>query len=378
MTKKSNHAEKRRTKKSPNVVACDLFAGAGGLSLGAHQAGIEIAAAVEWDQHACATYRFNLIEKQRHNTKLYQSDINDLDPQVLLDEAFERAGVCDLLLGGPPCQGFSTHRIKNKGVDDPRNQLLLRYFEFVRVLRPKFFVVENVPGLLWDRHKSYLAHFYKLADKAGYGLMKPQLLNARDYGVPQNRKRVFILGYDLGVFAEAPVWPPNPTHGSPSGNTDLPNWRTAADAFGVRERKTDPNNIHMNHGAELIAAFKRTPLNGGSRKDSGRVLPCHKNHDGHKDVYGRINPKQPGPTMTTACVNPSKGRFVHPTRHHGITVRQAARLQTFPDWFIFSGGLMAGGAQVGNAVPVLLAQTLLEPLKQIISDAKSLKLRSAA
>ena len=378
MTTKTKDAVNRRTKKSPRVVACDLFAGAGGLSLGAHQAGIEIAAAVEWDHHACETYRFNLIEKQRYNTLLYQNDTNDLDPQTLLDEAFERTGDCDLLLGGPPCQGFSTHRIKDKGVDDPRNQLLLRYFEFVRVLRPKFFVVENVPGLLWDRHKSYLAQFYSLAEKAGYGLMKPRLLNARDYGVPQNRKRVFILGYDLGEFTEAPAWPPNPTHAAPGGATDLLDWRTAADAFKSRERRTDPNNVHMNHGAELIEAFKRTPLNGGSRKDSGRVLPCHKNHDGHKDVYGRINPDHPGPTMTTACVNPSKGRFVHPTEHHGITVRQAARLQTFPDWFVFSGGLMASGAQVGNAVPVLLAQTLLEPLKQVIASAKASNLRPAA
>ena len=134
----------------------------------------------------------------------------------------------------------------------------------------------------------------------------------------------------------------------------------------------------MNHGKDLIEAFKRTPLNGGSRIDSGRVLRCHKDHDGHKDVYGRINPDQPGPTMTTACINPSKGRFVHPTEHHGITVRQAARLQTFPDWFVFSGGLMAGGAQVGNAVPVLLAQTLLEPLKKIIENEKRSELYAAA
>ena len=151
--------------------ACDLFAGAGGLSLGAHQAGIEIAAAVEWDRHACATYRSNLIDKQGYSTRLYQSDINNLDPQKLCDEAFKGDASCDLLLGGPPCQGFSTHRIKDKGVNDPRNQLLLRYFEFVQVLRPKFFVVENVPGMLWERHRNYLAKFYNLAERAGYGLI---------------------------------------------------------------------------------------------------------------------------------------------------------------------------------------------------------------
>lgn len=120
----------------------------------------------------------------------------------------------------------------------------------------------------------------------------------------------------------------------------------------------------MNHSLELIEVFKSTPLNGGSRRDSGRVLPCHDGHSGHSDVYGRINPSQPGPTMTTACINPSKGRFVHPTEHHGITLRQAARFQTFPDWFVFQGGLMAAGEQIGNAVPIRLGEILLRTIAE--------------
>jgi len=127
----------------------------------------------------------------------------------------------------------------------------------------------------------------------------------------------------------------------------------------------------MQHGEKLLETFKATPPNGGSRKDSGRVLDCHRDHDGHKDVYGRIDPTRPAPTMTTACVNPSKGRFVHPTLHHGITLRQAARLQTFPDWFVFEGGLMAGGVQVGNAVPVDMAAALLSPLRDAVLAIKS-------
>jgi DNA (cytosine-5)-methyltransferase 1 len=134
----------------------------------------------------------------------------------------------------------------------------------------------------------------------------------------------------------------------------------------------------MMHGKELLATFARTPANGGSRKDSGRVLPCHEDHDGHRDVYGRINPKMPAPTMTTACINPSKGRFVHPTKHHGITLRQAARIQSFPDWFIFEGGLMAGGVQVGNAVPVDLAKALLVPLKKAVLAIRAAEEMAAA
>ncbi|MNF99158.1 putative BsuMI modification methylase subunit YdiO [compost metagenome] len=125
----------------------------------------------------------------------------------------------------------------------------------------------------------------------------------------------------------------------------------------------------MNHSEALIELFKNTPINGGSRSDSGRVLKCHQGHGGHSDVYGRINPSKPGPTMTTACINPSKGRFVHPTENHGITLRQAARLQTFPDNFIFSGGLMAAGVQIGNAVPILLGQAIIEKISQALARA---------
>ncbi|MEQ9435657.1 DNA cytosine methyltransferase [Hyphomonas sp.] len=360
------------------VVACDLFAGAGGFSLGAQSAGIHVAAAVEWDRHAAETYRRNLIDNQLFDAKLYEADISRLDPKRIRKEAFGEGAACDILLGGPPCQGFSTHRIKDAGVDDPRNGLLLRYFEYVRVLRPMFFVVENVPGLLWPRHEKYLAKFYSLARKADYEVLEPAIINARDFGVPQNRKRVFLLGYDRSRL-EAPVsWPPAPTHVAPGTGSDLAEWVPAAVAFSGKVPKGDPNDIHMKHGSELVAAFRRTPPNGGSRRDSGRMLPCHKNHDGHKDVYGRIDPSVPGPTMTTACINPSKGRFVHPTEHHGISLRQAARLQSFPDWFVFSGGLIAGGVQVGNAVPVELARALLAPIKDAVVAVKKSERRAAA
>jgi DNA (cytosine-5)-methyltransferase 1 len=122
----------------------------------------------------------------------------------------------------------------------------------------------------------------------------------------------------------------------------------------------------MKHSKDMISLFQDTPKNGGSRSDTDRVLPCHEDHDGHKDVYGRIDPSKPAPTMTTACINPSKGRFVHPTRSHGITLRQAARIQTFPDWFEFEGGLMAGGVQIGNAVPVKLGAILLQRVVDIL------------
>jgi DNA (cytosine-5)-methyltransferase 1 len=342
-------------------------------------ADISVVAAIENNKFACATYRGNLISTGLTQARLFSEDISKLNPEELkLGTVFHNAP-CDILLGGPPCQGFSAHRLNDAGVDDPRNALLLRYFEYVRVLRPLFFLVENVPGLLWPKHAKFLSAFYDLADEADYGVLEPQVLNARDYGVPQNRRRVFLLGFDRKRLARAPVWPPAESHGAPGNASGLPAWRSASIAFSTPPLAADPNDVHMQHGKELVETFKKTPANGGSRRDSGRVLPCHEEHAGHHDVYGRIDPSVPAPTMTTACINPSKGRFVHPTSHHGITLRQAARLQSFPDWYIFEGGIMAGGVQVGNAVPILMAQTLLSPLREaVVAYRASLAIEVAA
>ena len=357
----------RRNVSRDRALKCaDLFAGAGGFSLAAQRAGFDIRLAVECDKAAASTYRRNLCSGHP-NLRLVDTSIRDLSPQSLAAELFG-AERCDLILGGPPCQGFSTHRLNDAGVDDERNDLVHVYFEFVQAFTPTAFLMENVPGMLWPRHAAVLKRFYREAEASNYKLLEPVILDARDYGLPQRRKRVFILGLrsdlDLGDFC----WPPKATHGSPSQrlkNNRLADWVSCKDAF-LPAPAGDINDVHMSHGEALTEAFRKTPPNGGSRSDSGRTLPCHAKHDGHKDVYGRIDPDRPAPTMTTACVNPSKGRFVHPTLHHGITVRQAARIQTFPDTFVFEGGLLAAGRQVGNAVPVALGQILLEHLKPLL------------
>lgn len=355
----------------------DLFAGAGGFSLGAKKAGLNLVLAIEYNKHAAATYRRNFL-RGASKPVLLEGDIRKMSPYKIASEVLKQQISCDLLLGGPPCQGFSTHRLNDAGVDDERNDLIHTYFDFVRAFSPKMFLMENVPGMLWQRHEAALRRFYREGTKAGYRISKPVVLDARDYGVPQRRKRVFILGIRDDVAQDDLVWPPPPTHGNDKQRKLRPSlkpWVRCQPAF-KRAPKGDINNIHMQHSLELVEAFKKTPPNGGSRKDSGRVLRCHSEHDGHKDVYGRIDPRLPAPTMTTACINPSKGRFVHPTLHHGITVRQAARIQTFPDNFIFEGGLTAAGEQVGNAVPVALAQHLIEHLKPyLMSPAKRISPR---
>lgn len=347
------------------ITAVDLFAGAGGFTSAALSVGIDVRAAVEYNHHACCTYRENIIKKHPQ-LRLYEANILNLSPNQVIRESFCDEANCDVLLGGPPCQGFSVHRIKDAGVEDPRNKLILRYFKFVETLQPSVFIMENVPGMLWKRHEKYLNEFYEEGIKAGYDVKAPIIIDARNYGVPQRRKRVFVLGVKQGVSLDID-WPPTPTHCNPKLQklgSDLKPWRTAREIFEVPILTNDPNNIHMNHTTKMIDRLAEVPLNGGSREDTSWILPCHEEHNGHKDVYGRIDPSQPGPTMTTACVNPSKGRFVHPTEHHGITVRHAARFQTFPDDFVFHGGLMAAGAQVGNAVPVRLGEALLAGIKK--------------
>ncbi|MEM5470773.1 DNA cytosine methyltransferase [Hoeflea sp. AS60] len=361
--------------KHHNMLNCiDLFAGAGGFSLAATQAGFNVRLAVENDKHAAETYRRNLCDASSLFPVMLDADITSLSPEEELRGRFEIGEECDLLLGGPPCQGFSAHRINNAGINDPRNKLIHTYFDFARTFRPKAFLMENVPGMLWPRHRDYLNRFIEEGREAHYKIFEPVVLDARNYGVLQRRKRVFVLGLREDINADDFVWPPEPTHGSETAcreNSNLRPWSSCRSVFAPAPQG-DPNDVHMNHTRDLVEVFNNTPLNGGSRRDSGRVLACHKDHDGHKDVYGRIDPSGPAPTMTTACINPSKGRFVHPTEPHGITARQAARIQTFPDTFVFEGGLMAAGRQIGNAVPVEFGRVLIEHIKPLLQSGNTL------
>ncbi|KGA23594.1 cytosine methyltransferase [Pectobacterium brasiliense] len=386
------------------VKAIDLFAGAGGFTLSAIEAGVDVIAAVEFDKSAAETYRKNFIEGKKRKIELrsgpQKGDINNITPLELRQSLELERGELDIILGGPPCQGFSTHRIKNAGVDDPRNALLLKYFEFVHEFQPKAFLVENVTGLLWKRHEKYFHQFIDLAQNSHYTLKFSNIINAVDYGVPQNRKRVFIFGIHEDLNNSTIKFPPKPTHHSPNSGVE-PFWIPASSVFedipsNIKKRYIDEyfvgkfnlseeegynilnnlpigepvseNEIFMNPTPKLVERFMDTPLNG-SRVDAGEkhLLKCHSNgYEGHKDVYGRIMIHRPSNTITTGCNNPSKGRFVHPWKNHGITLRHAARLQTFPDWFEFTGSSTHQAKQIGNAVPPKLGETLIRSICQIL------------
>lgn len=385
------------------IKAIDLFAGAGGFTLSAIDAGVDVLAAIEFNQAAANTYRENFIKAGKRNIDLRaggeEGDINNVEPSELRESLNLEKGELDLILGGPPCQGFSTHRINNAGVNDPRNALLLRYFEFVNEFNPKSFLVENVAGLLWKRHEDFLRKFISLAENSGYIIKFCNIVNAKDYGVPQNRKRVFIYGLRKDFDGDSIEFPPKPTHFSPSSKK-TPHWETASSIFekipaelyeqywgeyfkdksklsreqtfellgslkfGKPFKKDDECDFHMKPSELMVERFMDTPLNG-SREDAGEKhrLKCHSGeHKGHKDVYGRIIIHLPSNTITTGCNNPSKGRFVHPWLNHGMTLRHAARLQSFPDWFDFYGSSTEKARQVGNAVPPLLGKILISDI----------------
>lgn len=384
--------------------AIDLFAGAGGFSLAAHQAGLDVLAAIELDPDAAQTYKHNIIERLGQKTKLLNGDILKIDPSELRQELGLKKGQLDLILGGPPCQGFSSHRIKNAGVDDPRNKLLLRYYDFVEEFKPKAFLVENVAGLFWKKHASYLETFKQLAEDNGYTIHFCDTLNAKDYGAPQNRKRAFILGIREDTKRDKLTFPPAQEFFNPNSKEvkeqERLAWKTASTVFeplspelveryiethfrphsqlsddearcllqglesGLPVDAGDPCNVHMKPTEKMQRRFKSTRLNG-SRIDADPEfeLKCHANgYSGHKDVYGRVMIHTPSNTITTGCNNPSKGRFVHPWKDHGITLRHAARLQTFPDEFVFLGSSTSQAKQIGNAVPPELGEILINSI----------------
>uniref|UniRef100_UPI0019D3748E DNA cytosine methyltransferase n=1 Tax=Aeromonas finlandensis TaxID=1543375 RepID=UPI0019D3748E len=213
--------------------AIDLFSGAGGFSLAALDLDIKILSAVEFDRHACETYKKNIIDKQSLPCELLNEDIMNVSIDCMMDKLNVSTGELDIIIGGPPCQGFSSHRIKDSGVDDPRNKLLIRYFDFVKSFKPKMFLVENVPGLLWERHQAYLNEFKTLARDNDYNIIGPVKLNAKDYGVPQNRNCVFILGIRTDIKISQDAWPPKPTHFKDKS----PLWVNASTVFEAPSKK---------------------------------------------------------------------------------------------------------------------------------------------
>lgn len=323
--------------KQQSLTAIDLFSGCGGLSCGLKEAGFEVAAAVELDSKAQATYKLN-----HPSVRLYGQDIRTLDPERVMNDAGLRSGQLDLLAGCPPCQGFSRLRTKNQktSVRDDRNNLVAEFVRFVKILRPKTIMLENVPALAKD------GRFTRMRNQlAGLGYeMVVHVLDAADYEVPQRRKRLIMLASRIHKPQIAPR----------AGNRVTV--RQALAGVGAPSSTKDKlHSMKENRSQAVRDLIALIPKNGGSRSDLGHEhqLDCHKRSDGFKDVYGRMAWDQVSPTITSGCHNPSKGRFLHPSYNRTITLREAALLQGFPKDYAFdtSHGKEAIALMIGNALP---------------------------
>ena len=325
--------------------AIDLFSGCGGLSTGLEQAGFSVIAAVEIDKIASYTYKLN-----HQNTKVFETNIRELKTEAIKE--LLKGKPLNLLAGCPPCQGFSSMRKLNRKdyVKDSRNTLIGQYYRFVKDLQPQTIMLENVPGLV----DYYLfKQIVRKLEHDGY-FIRYKVVNVADYSVPQRRKRLIMIGSRLGVI-----------------DTALPSRikLTVRDALGRKEIVDDPvDKIYPHHIERIQNKISLIPQNGGNMSDLPEQyqLRCHKqNNIGFNDVYGRLKWDDVSSTITGGCLNPSKGRFLHPEENRCISAREAALLQTFPPKYIFPLDVPKTklALMIGNALPPEFSRIQGENLK---------------
>lgn len=327
-------------------VAIDLFAGCGGMSHGLRAAGFQIAAAVEIDPQRARTYGLN-----HRGTHVFAESIRGVSAERIQKVVGDGGRRIDLIAGCPPCQGFSRIRRRNAPAPtaDDRNDLIQVVADLVEQLRPKVVLLENVPGLEMDyRFESFIQ---RLTD-CRYSL-DWRIADLQDYGIPQRRRRLVLLASLTGKAPDLDRVRRGPRR--TVGNTirHLPHLSARARALhAIPEHRTTLT-------LQRIAA---TPRDGGSREawPEKLRLDCHKRMSGFRDVYGRMAWANVAPTITGGCVNPSKGRFLHPTEDRAISVIEAGLLQTFPANYRFpiELGRTAIAEMIGEAVPPRFAERL--------------------
>ncbi len=267
-----------------------------------------------------------------------------------------------MLAACPPCQGFSTMRTKNGTLRnrDKRNDLIFEVLRFVRSVRPISVMMENVPGLAGSGR---CRDFRKGLQSLGYHV-KFGVLNAVNFNVPQRRRRLVLLASRIGPPEFAPGMKARRTVRDAIGNLTPP------------RRSRDPlHNYSTQRSKRIEGLIKKIPRDGGSRMALGvdNQLPCHKRLDGFKDVYGRMAWDKPAPTITGGCINPSKGRFLHPSANRAITLREAAILQTFPETYRFplDQGRYPVAMLIGNALPPEFIRRHAMALRQAMLTEKA-------
>jgi DNA (cytosine-5)-methyltransferase 1 len=341
----------------------DLFAGVGGLSLGFEQCGFEVLLANEFDVSIAESYRAN-----HKKTKMVVGDIVKLDRDKVFSPFI---GKVDVIIGGPPCQGFS-QKGKRKSINDDRNFLFKYFVSVVELVKPKYFVMENVPNLLSTEKGFFKKEIYALFGSLGYTL-DSGVLNAADYGVPQNRRRAVIIGkmgdkpvkLPFSNSKKTTIWDAisdlaylNSSEGEEESDYLIP----PKSEYQKQLRKNSKflhNHIATNHSKTALERLELIPPNGGR----SNLPEEHLTKSIYSGTWTRMRKNEQSVTITTRFDTPSSGKFTHPFLNRAITVREAARIQSFPDSFVFIGSKTSQMKQVGNAVPPMLANAIAKVIQ---------------
>jgi DNA (cytosine-5)-methyltransferase 1 len=343
------------------MVGFDFFCGAGGLTRGLLDSGIEVLAGIDVDDRLQLTY-----ESNNEPSQFICEDIRDIDILELRDDV----GITDsdvvLYAACCPCQPFSTLNQATHD-DDDQKALIISFAELVVEAPPDFILVENVPGLNNAYGDEIFERFLNIIALAGFARenMYAAELDAQDFGVPQVRKRFILLASRHG-----PMVPPRRSPYKPTVRDVLTRYPRIAD--GARSTE------YLNHETRQLQPHHKTivkavPKNGGSRRDiidTSILLECHRrNPSAHKDVFGRMAWDEPAPTLTCRCIEVYCGRFIHPRQNRGISLREAAAIQTFPDDYEFFGTFFHIAKQIGNAVPVRFGKSLGTAIQRSVSPS---------
>jgi len=367
-----------RVRPTRRVKGFDFFCGAGGLTRGLFDADVDVLAGVDDDARLQRTY-----ENNNHPSRFECLDVREVDAHQLRKKYGVRRNDVVLYAACTPCQPFSSLNQRRSGRDE-RDGLLLAFAEVIRQVPPDFVLVENVPGLGTASYGGEIfAEFVSILTALGFHPPDSKPLDAQHFGVPQVRMRFLLLASRHGPVAlpapngeRATVRDAISGFPPPAESPTRPNLRSVDTAFGPDGREADhawPNHVVRPLKREHRCIVEAIPVDGGSRadvEDASILLACHQRTPKlHRDVFGRMAWDQPSPTLTCRCTDVYCGRFAHPAEPRGLSLREAAAIQTFPPDYRFYGTFFHASAQIGNAVPPRLARRLGETVVAAASQA---------
>jgi len=341
----------------------DLFCGAGGLSLGFEMAKFRIDLAIELEENYYSAYRRNHSETLTLNKNITLLNCEEISNKYL------KSNEIDGIIGGPPCIGFST--VGNRRPDDPRNTLIFYFIQWVKYFKPKFFVMENVPGILSMGKGKVVENVVNLYKEMGYNC-KMEILLAADYGVPQLRQRVFFIGTQDKSVNSLTIQKTNKNNIAMKSDKERVENSTVkyngSPLTQYQEYLRENSDELYDHFAPNHSEIVRKRISHIDQGMNHGSLPKEfQLKGGYPNIYGRLHLGFPADTITgnCGCVS-APGRFIHPTQNRAISIREAARLQSFPDRYKFCGTMKDKYKQVGNAVPPLMAYAVAKSINKML------------